>query len=52
MALRSAGLSQDRRIGSVDPFDDRGDALADADAHGRQAIAAAALLHFMNQASS
>src|SRR5262245_13503462 len=34
---------------SVHSFDDRGDALADADAHGCQAVAAAALLHFMDQ---
>src|SRR5262245_3416051 len=27
----------------LDPFDDRGDALTDPDAHGRQAVAAAAL---------
>ena len=33
----------------VDPFDDRRDALADTDAHGGKAVAAAALAHFMDQ---
>ena len=36
----------------VDSFDDRRDALADADAHGGETVAAAALFHFMDQASS
>src|ERR1700746_3025158 len=33
----------------IDSLDNGGDALSDADAHGRQAIAAAALFHFVNQ---
>jgi len=33
---------------SVDPLHNRGDALTDADAHRREAIAAAASLHLVN----
>lgn len=33
----------------MDAFDDGGNALPNADAHGCQAIAAAALFHFMNE---
>jgi len=36
-------------LGSIHSFNDRGNTLADADAHGRQAIAASAFLHFMHQ---
>jgi len=39
----------DRPNGSIHAFHDRGDALANADAHRREAVAAAALLHFVNQ---
>src|SRR6185436_14466299 len=34
---------------SLHPFDDGGNALADADAHGREAVAAAAPFHFVQQ---
>ena len=33
----------------IHPFDDRGDALADTDAHGGEAEAAAAFFHFVNK---
>ena len=34
---------------SLDSFDDRRDTLTDADAHGRETVAAAALFHFMDE---
>ena len=33
----------------MDAFDNGGDALPDADAHGREAIATAALFHFVDE---
>ena len=35
--------------GLVNAFDNRSDALPHADAHGRQAIAATTLFHFVNE---
>jgi hypothetical protein len=44
----NAGISfRTRRL--MDTFDNGGDALSHADAHGREAIATTALFHFMNE---
>ena len=59
-ALTAKVLDRTYRIGAreharargsplIHPFDNRGDALADADAHGGEAVAAAAFFHFVNK---
>ena len=46
---KNAGVLRSASDVLVESLDDGGDALADADAHGRQTIAAAALLHLVNE---
>src|SRR5207244_11600801 len=46
---KNAGVLRSASDLLMESLDDGGDALADADAHGRQTIAAAALLQLVNE---